>query len=216
MATIFRKCKRTAFFRTFVKSRDFNMEKDYTVFEDCPFDCEKIGLLDMEAVDTGIEEGNRYLESQNCAIGHIDDNLRMMLGWLVGAMMALIGTLVLSVTSEIVHVSVIIASAYELLYAFILSIYIIRNGMYGNTVYIPGDSPSHLFRDKALEALKDFDKYRTKYLKGWYLDEIQFRIMQNKTVQARKVVVYRRALVTGVVGLISGGILLIVLLLFGI
>lgn len=191
------------------------MKNDFKEFQDRPFDCKKIEQLDKEAIDTGIEEGSKWLSYQYTSIKSVESNLKMILGWLVGAMMALIGTLVITGTSGTLRMSVIITAAYELISAFCLAIYITFKGLYKYTIFFPGDTPSHLFRDKVLLTLSKFDNVKTKYIKGWYLDELQFRILENNKVQSKKVSVYRLSLLLCLCALLSGGLLLIILMSVG-
>ena len=110
---------------------------------------------------------------------------------------------------------ILISAGYELIFAFLIAATIIHGTMFRKTVFFPGDSPSHIFSDKSLQALKDFDDVRTRYIKGWHLEEIQFRIMQNKKEQLHEVTVYRRALALCLTAILSGAALVTTLFLFG-
>ena len=191
------------------------MEDNYEKFIDGPFDCRKLEKLDIDAIDAGIEEGKQLVAYQYDSIMHTNTNCRMILSWIIGAMMALTGALMASAISDTPDIAVIIPACYELVFAFVIAVIIIHGGMYKTTTFFPGDSPSHLFSDNKMEALRDYDTVRTKYLKGWYLDELQFRILQNKKVQARKTKTYRLALVLCLAALLSGAVLLTILLLLG-
>lgn len=195
--------------------KTIGMEEKNIYFEDVPFERGKVDSLDMDAVNTGIDLGNRCLEYQYKTIYSIRDNCKMLLGWLIGAMMALTGALTATVVSETPDLIILISAGYELIFAFLIAATIIHGTMFRKTVFFPGDSPSHIFSDKSLQALKDFDDVRTRYIKGWHLEEIQFRIMQNKKEQLHEVTVYRRALALCLTAILSGAALVTTLFLFG-
>ena len=198
----------------FVKNRD--MEEKIKYFVEVPFDVRKIEKLDIDAINAGIEQASKCVEYQYKTIYSVRDNCKMILSWLIGAMMALIGAMMATAASETPNMAVFITSAYELLFAFAIGVFILHKAMFKKTVFSPGDSPSHLFADNWMKALEDFEPVRTKYLKGWFLEELQFRIIQNKEEQMREVLVYRRALVMCLIALVSGAALITGLLLFGI
>lgn len=191
------------------------MKENYECFVDGPFDCRKIEKLDIDAIDAGIEEGKQLLSYQYDSIMHTNANCRMILSWIIGAMMALTGAMMASALSETPDIAVMVISGYELIFAFVIAVIIIGRGMYMTTTFFPGDSPTHLFSDRKMAELDGYDSDRTKYLKGWYLDELQFRIMQNDKVQAKKTATYRLSLILCLSAMLSGGVLLVVLLLLG-
>lgn len=188
------------------------MEKDIEYFQDKPFDNNIVAEIDMETVDAVTDEGNRYLQSQTDAIMLIERNCTTILGWLVGAFIALSGFFALEATSDHPEKALLIASGYEALFCFCIIFYIIWGGMYKRTIHMLGDSPSHMLMDEIMDPLKGFDD-KAKYIKGWHLYEIQFKIMMNEKEQRHRVMVYRRALGLILIALITGAILLFSLLL---
>ena len=190
-----------------MKNRD--MEEKIKYFVEVPFDVRKIEKLDIDAINAAIEQASKCVEYQYKTIYSVRDNCKMILSWLIGAMMA-------TAASAAPNMALFITSAYELLFAFAIAVFILHGAMFKKTVFSPGDSPSHLFADNWMKALEDFEPVRTKYLKGWFLEELQFRIIQNKEEQMREVLVYRRALVMCLIALVSGAALITGLLLFGI
>ena len=191
------------------------MEEKIKYFVEEPFDVRKIEKLDIDAINAGIEQASKCVEYQYKTIYSVRDNCKMILSWLIGAMMALIGAMMATAASAAPNMALFITSAYELLFAFAIAVFILHGAMFKKTVYYPGDSPSHLFSDARMEALEKFEPVRTKYLTGWFLEELQFRIMQNKEEQMREVLVYRRALVLCLIALVSGAVLVTVMLLLG-
>ncbi len=188
------------------------MEESIKYFKDKPFDNNIVAELDMEAIDAVTDEGNRYLQSQRHAIDIIERNCTTILGWLVGAFIALSGFFALEATSVHPETALLVASGYEALFCSGIIFYIIRCGMYRRTVFLPGDSPTHMLMDEIMDPLKGFED-KTKYIKGWHLHEIQFKIMMNKKEQRHRVLVYRRALALVLIALITGVLLLFTLLL---
>ncbi len=189
------------------------MEDKIKYFEEVPFDVRKIEKLDIDAIDAGIEQASKCVEYQYKTIYSVRDNCKMILSWLIGAMMALTGAMMATAAAETPNMAIFITSTYEIVFAFAIGVFILHGAMFRKTVYFPGDSPSHLFSDSWMKALENFEPVRTKYLKGWFLEDLQFRIMQNKEEQMREVLVYRRALVLCLIALISGAVLVTVLLL---
>lgn len=188
------------------------MEGRYEKFVDGLFDNNIIAEIDMETVDAVTDEGNRYLQSQTNAIMNIERNCTTILGWLVGAFIALSGFFALEATSAHPEAALLLASGYEALFCFSIIFYIIRGGMYKRTIHMLGDSPSHMLMDEIMDPLKGFED-KAKYIKGWHLYEIQFKIMMNEKEQRHRVSVYRRALALILIALITGAMLLFSLLL---
>lgn len=190
------------------------MEKEIKYYPDEPFDTDKVEKLDMETIDSGIELGTKRLEYQYETISNIRDNCKMILGWLIGAMMALIGVLALNAASENPNIAILVASLYELVFTAGIAFSILHGAMFRRSVALPGESPSFLFRDTVFQALDGFENWN-KYIKGWELHAIQFNILWNIKEQAHEVKVYRCALALCLVALVSGGTLLAILILLG-
>lgn len=188
------------------------MAENVTYLEDRAFDNRIVEDLDMESINSGIEHGNMYLVYQFETIRNVRDNCRMLLNWLIGAMMALTGTIIATAISDTPNIPVLVACGYELVFTFAIAVSIFYGAMFKRTVHLPGDTPSHFFQDAILDPLKGFDN-KAKYIIGWHLYEIQFRIMQNKEEQMHEVRAYRRALFLCLIALLSGAVLLILLLL---
>ena len=196
----------------FVKNK--GMEEKIKYFVEVPFDVRRLEAIDIEAIDTALEQGTEYLRNQCGNILHVRDNCKMILSWLIGAMMALTGTIMATLAADSPNIMIIAVSAYELLFAAAIAATILFGAMYGRTVFHPGASPSYLISEDIIKALDGFPD-KTKYIKGWQLQEIQFRIMHNDSEQIREVKVYRRALFLCISALISGVIVAAVLFLSG-
>lgn len=190
------------------------MKTQVTFSDDRPFDDRIVEDLDMESINSGLEHGNMYLQYQFATLSYIQDNCRMLLGWLIAAMMALTGALIATAASDTPDTLVLITTGYELLFAFTITFTLIRGVMFKRTVHLPGDSPSHFFQDEIMKPLEGFQN-KGKYIKGWHLHEIQVRIMLNDEEQEHEVKIYRLALALILIAILSGALLLIALLLLG-
>lgn len=197
---------------TFVKNRD--MEENIKYFKEAPFDVRRLEVIDMEAINTALEQGTEYLRHQYSNILHVRDNCKMLLNWLIGGMMALAGTIMAALAADSPNVMLLTVSGYELLLASTIAASILYGAMYRRTIFLPGASPSYLISEDILKALDGFPD-KTKYIKGWQLQEIQFRIMYNDSEQIHEVKVYRRALFLCIFAVVSGAIIAVGLSLFG-
>lgn len=190
------------------------MEKDIRYLADKPFDNNLVAELDMESINSGIEHGNMYLVYQFESIRDVRNNCRMLLSWIIGAMMALTGCLIATATSDAPSVPMLVSAGYELIFAFAIAAIIFHGAMFKRAVHLPGDPPSHFFQDEIMSPLKGRDD-KAKYIIGWHLYEIQARIILNKKEQMHEVKVYRRALALCLIALLSGVVLLTVLFSLG-
>lgn len=195
---------------TLLKTMD--MEEKNIYFEEKPFDNNIVSGLDMETIDAVLDEGNRYLQSQLSATEAVERNCTMLLGWLVGAFIALSGFFAIEATSAHPEMALLASAGYEALFCLCIVFYIIRSGMYRHRLFLPGDSPSHMLMDEIMKPLEGFDD-KNKYIKGWHLYEIQFKIMMNKKEQSHRVMVFRYALALILSALITGMMLMFSLLL---
>lgn len=190
------------------------MEKDIEYFEEVPFDVRKLEAIDIEAINTALEQGTEYLRHQYTNIIHVRDNCKMILSWLIGAMMALVGTIMASLAASTQNVMILAVSGYELLLVATIATTILYRAMYRRTVFLPGASPSYMISDDIIKALDGFPD-KTKYIRGWQLQEIQFRIMHNDREQIQEVKVYRSALALCIFAVVSGAIIAAGLSLLG-
>ena len=188
------------------------MEQEIRYLADKPFDNNLVTELDMESIHSGIEHGNMYLTYQFESIRDVRSNCRMLLSWIIGAMMALTGCLIATAAADVPNIPILISTGYELVFAFVIAVIIFHGAMFKRAVHLPGDTPSHFFQNEILSPLKGRND-KAKYIIGWHLYEIQARIMYNKKEQMHEVKVYRRALALCLVALLSGAVLLTVLLL---
>lgn len=182
------------------------MEENIKYFRETPFDVNRLEVIDIGAIDTALEQGNEYLRHQYSSIIHIRDNCKMILGWLIGAMMALTGTIMATLAADTPDVMILTVSAYELLFAAATAATILYGAMYRRTVFLPGASPSYLISDDIIKAL-DGVQDKTKYIRGWQLQEIQFRIMHNDSEQIHEVKVYRLSLTLCIFAVVSGAMI---------
>ena len=182
------------------------MKEKVKYFVETPFDVRRLEAIDIGAIDTALDQGTEYLRHQYVNIIHVRDNCKMILSWLIGAMMALAGTIVAALTADIPNIMLLIVSGYELLFATMIAISVMYGAMYRRTVFLPGASPSYLISEDIIKALDGFPD-KTKYIRGWQLQEVQFRIMYNDREQMHEVKVYRRALALCFFAVISGVII---------
>jgi hypothetical protein len=180
-------------------------------FKDVPFDLDLIDGLDSDSVTSGVEMGNLCLQNQVTIIERIRKRCITVLGWIIAAIVALLGFFVVEIMSDSPEISLLLLSGYGLTVCGTAAFILIYGSMYKRTVYPPGDSPSHFFFPTIVEYLKEnIEVDKKKCLLGYALSEIQFRIMENKKEQAHEVKMYRCALYVLVIGLISSVFLLLI------
>lgn len=144
-------------------------------------------------IDTALTEATRYLDNQVMSISNTRQSSSMLITILSAIIAAIIGILVTTPSATIYCLALFVISLIPLC-ILLLGIFFKR------TIYYSGDSPSH-YMDQAMilwtEAMSESTHLdQNDLLKLAHLEELQFRIMENKKTQESLVRYYRLALIT--------------------
>lgn len=160
------------------------------------FEAENISDLTLEklsikTVEYCLLEGEKYLEETIQSGRNIHSNCVTLMGWIVAALLPLFGFFIYQIEKEGNDFYVFV-SLYGIIALGIVAFRLVKGTLFGNEIYACGDFPSHPIRKEVMECLKEMDDPDDihKYVIGWELDDIQFRISQNIEENGKRLSVY--------------------------
>ena len=178
-------------------------------FTETEFDESRIPGIQAGLIDIAFDEGKRLIEEQIATMRHIWQNSNQIISWLIPVIITLAGIFIGKILASSFDV-VCIISGYGAFVSLAAAMTLIIGVTFRKDFYMSGDSPSHFLREGVTDRLSELDdKNAIKYAKGWYLWELQYRIIQNENRNNRSLKFYRSALLLLFCGVCSG-ILLIV------
>lgn len=178
-------------------------------FTETEFDESRIPDIQAGLVDIAFDEGKKLIEEQIATMRHIWQNSNQIISWLIPVIIALAG-IFLGKIMALSFDAVCIVSGYGAFVSLAATITLIIGVTFRRDFYLSGDSPSHFLREDVTCRISGLDdRDAVKYAKGWYLWELQYRIMQNEDRNNRSLKYYRIALLLLSCGFASGILLFI-------
>lgn len=176
------------------------MKEKIQYFEDIEFDESKVGSMTDDLINLAYDEGKEQLKGQVEVMNNTWRNANSIIGWLIAIVVALVGVLAAQIGSMTCGKSFVVT--LTALIVFAIPMFVLIYGVsFKREFFHSGDSPSHFLRGEVLDALRNTDNnHKIKYVKGWYLWELQYRYMENKKEQKRSVGYYRFALLWIAIG----------------
>ena len=183
-------------------------------FVDCEFDETRVPTIAPELIEIAYDEGKVALDKQNERFNKIWNNTNTIIGWLLGAVIALAGITVSQLAASQRNPFILWMSLYGLVATLAPMLVLMLKAIYKRRFYSSGDTPAHILREEMIEHLNHPGAINEKvrYFKGWYLAELQFKYLRNKEELNRSIRYYRIAIQLIVLGIAGAFILTCALL----
>lgn len=184
------------------------------IFTATEFDVD-FAKLDPEVVDFAYSEGRLQVASTVDSIDKIQEKIATILGWLITAEVSLIGVLVSQLAGDCPELLPLIMNIYGVIVLAIAIVYLVRKTYYKVEIITPGEPPAMILRQDVLECLEVAKtKEKSRYLKAWYLRDLQKAYSFDYKVLGRLAKGYRNTVKILAWTFVFGIILLLALFLF--
>ena len=172
-----------------------------------------IEKLDPEIVNYALEEGKLLLESQSKSIDSTQRKVIIILGWIIAALISLIGILVKQVASGSPHNVAFWMNLYGIIALAIPAALILFGVLFNVETYLPGNEPANTLDETVINWVNSRRRETRKIdlLKLSNLQMVQDCCITNNTTIKRLVIFYRLG-IASLSLLILGGVILLYLL----
>ena len=171
------------------------MQNSKTLLPFEPFDCRRIQEYSEQIIEFSIEKAECYINNQLSNLTEIDNKTTTILGWLIAGISALIGYLVIYISSNSSNWKILVITIVALVVMVIATSILVGSNIYKRSSYPPGVDPDIFFKQSVcLWANEHYPTTAEKMIKANYLQVLQDRIIYNSKETHHRIIHYRRAL----------------------